>query len=418
MPTILTLLLVLGCGASLPANPEPHVLLAEADAASRAGDPALALAKLEAARSSRPDYPRIRTLLARAYVAAGRPDDAVGELHALATFGLSFAFAANSPLATLREHRDWPAVSSLLSRNAAPQGAGAVAFVLPARDGIIESITPAPGGGWFIGDVRHRCVWHRAPDGTLRLFAGGTDSRLTGVFGLVVDERRGVLWIGCSALREMSGYTDSDRGRASLVQLDLRDGSILREFALPADGREHVLGSLALGPDGHLFATDSASPVIWRLDPDQATLEPWVRHERFRSLQGLAFNADGTALHVADYGAGLWHIPLATRQPRLLPPVAGATLFAVDDLRRLGSDLIAVQNGFSPHRVVRLSLDRAGDVSAVTVLEANHPALTDAGTGCLAGDEFVFIGHAGWELFSRPDASPAPRDVTIFRTKL
>lgn len=415
---LLTLLVALAVTGILWAGEDPHTLLREAAAASQAGDPALALTKLEAARAARPDYPRVRSLLARAYVAAGQPAQAVAELHALADFGLSFSLANDPALAGLSSHADWPAVAERLARNAAPQGRGAVTCVLPDRDGIVESVALAPDGRWLFGDVRNRCIWQRETDGSLSLFAAADAANRPGVFALAVDARAGVLWVGLSAMKEMRGYTDADRGRASLAQFDLSSGRLLREFPLPADGREHVLGSLALASDGSVFATDSASPAIWRLAAGSATPERWLEHAAFRSLQGLAFSADASALYVADYGNGLWRIDVPSRSPRLLDAPAGTTLFAIDDLQRHGRDLIAVQNGFAPHRVVRLALDERGEPRTVTVLESGHPALTDAGTGTVADGAYVFVANSGWELFPSPESAPAPRAVTILRTPL
>jgi len=414
---LLTLLVALAVTGILWAGEDPHTLLREAATARQAGDASLALAKLEAARTARPDYPRVRSLLARAYVAAEQPDEAVAELRALADFGLSFSLASDPTLAGLGSHADWPAVADRLARNAAPQGRGTVAFVLPDHDGIVESVTLAPDGRWLFGDVRNRCIWQRTPDGGISRFSSA-DAKLPGVFSLAVDARAGVLWAGLSAVKEMQAYIEADRGRASLAQFDLSSGRLLREFSVPADGREHVLGSIALASDGSVFATDSASPAIWRLAPGATTPERWLEHAAFRSLQGLAFSADASALYVADYGRGLWRIDLASRSPRLLSAPAGTTLFAIDDLQRHGRDLIAVQNGFAPHRVVRIALDERGGPHAVTVLESGHPALTDAGTGTLADGAYVFVGNSGWELFPSPDATPAPRPVTIFRTTL
>lgn len=412
---LLTLLVAMAVTGVLWAGEDPHALLREAAAATGAGDPALTLSKLEAARAARPDYPRVRLLLARAYAASAQPEKAIAELRTLADFGLSFSLAGDPALAALGTRADWPEVAERLARNAAPHGRGDVACVLPDRDGIVESVALAPDGRWLFGDVRHRCLWQRVTDGSLSPFAAALPG---GVFGLAIDARAGVLWAGLSAVKEMQAYADSDRGRASLAQFELSSGRLLREFPLPADGREHVLGSLALGPDGSVFATDSAAPAIWRLAPGAAVPELWLQHAAFRSLQGLAFSADASALYVADYANGLWRIDVPSRTPRLLAAPAGATLFAIDDLQRHGRDLIAVQNGFAPHRVVRIALDERGEPHAVTVLESGHPALSDAGTGTLVDGAYVFVGNSGWELFPSPDSAPAPRPVTLFRTTL
>lgn len=62
--------------------------------------------------------------------------------------------------------------------------------------------------------------------------------------------------------------------------------------------------------------------------------------------------------------------------------------------------LIAVQNGFSPYRVVRVTLsDDGAAVSDVEVLAASLPEFFDPTLGQVVDDRFVFIANSQWPLF-------------------
>jgi hypothetical protein len=75
-------------GVAMRAEPAHRVLMQEAAAAAKANDTATVIIKLEKVRALRPDYPRVLNNLARFYLQANRPDDAVRHLLALAAMGV------------------------------------------------------------------------------------------------------------------------------------------------------------------------------------------------------------------------------------------------------------------------------------------------------------------------------------------
>ncbi len=413
---LVTLLLVLAVTVAAIAEPEHRKLLAEAAAAKQAGDNNAFIAKLESARALRPDYPRVLLNLARGYAAAGRTGDALAQLRALADMGLVFNIAADSALAPLRDTPAFAALIEAFAANARPVPASdEAAWAVADVTGIIESVAIHPQTlETFFGDVRNRCIWYRdtsGPHGVLKRFSAEADA-LDGVFAVKIDAARGTLWASCSALPEITGYTETDKGRAFLAEYDLATRKLRSKHPLPADGRAHVLGDFALAADGALYVTDSFAPVIWRLAPGASTLEKWLEHGDFVSLQGIAFAA-GAALYAADYANGLWRIDAATRTASLLSAPAGSTLFGVDGLYSVPGGLVAVQNGVNPQRVLRLDLDEAGAPVRTKVLLAGHAAMSDAALGQIVNGHLHFVANSGWSLFESPGASPAPRNVVI-----
>jgi hypothetical protein len=107
---------------------------------------------------------------------------------------------------------------------------------------------------------------------------------------------------------------------------------------------------------------------------------------------------------------------------RRLESPPNTALLGIDGLVRApNGDLIAVQNGVRPDRVLRITLDSAAEsVVAVAVLESAHLNMPAPTLGCIATDgNFFFVGNANWTHFDDPGATAtAPRPVPIFRTKL
>lgn len=414
---LLTLLVALAATAALWAEPPHRTLLREALEAQRAGDLAAAIAKLETVRSLRPDYPRARFGLAGLYAANGRTAEALDELRTAADMGLAANLSRIAALAPLRELPGYAELDRRFSDNATPVGSTEKTLTLSAQDGIIESVAVDSQGRYFFADVRNRCIWIRGTDGQLTRFSQPQDGVL-GIFSLALDETRGVLWAGVSAVPEMLGFTAADRGRGCLAEYDLRTGAHRRSLHMPTTGGEHVLGSLRLGPDGVIYATDSASPVIWRATAASTTLEPWLEHADFASLQGLAFSADGTTLYVADYANGIWSVDTATRTARRLETAPGVTLFGIDDLHLVDGALLGMQNGIAPARIVRVPLGQGALLRAEVLLQSDS-ALADAATGIVRSGRYEFISASGWSIYERPSPTPSPaRDVSLFALNL
>ena len=429
-------------GTILSAAPRHATLLQEAAAAAEAGDQATFLARLEEADRLRPDYPRIIINLARTYAAQQRPDDALAALQRLAAMQLQMAVADDSRLAPLKNLPRFRELAAQLGSGPAPSGAAdEAAFALTGVTGIIESCLVDPETlHWYFGDVRNRCVWHRDVStgvGLLKKFTHDEDA-LDGVFKLALSADRRTLWAATATIGVMTGPDAEDGKRSALVALDFATGRVRARFPVPDDGRKHLLGDFIIAADGSVYATDSFSPVIWRLPPGGEVLESWLESDEFLNLQGLAFGGDGRSLYVADYSNGLWRIDTATKTPTLLTAPANATFFGIDGLYAVPGGLLAVQNGVNPQRVLRIDLSDAGSSlgttsadrssqattpqktpATVRIIASGRTDMTDLALGQVFNGRFHFVGNSGWALFDPPPATPpTERTVTILSTAL
>lgn len=299
----------------------------------------------------------------------------------------------------------------------APGPRADAAFILPQMTGLVEGIAFRPKtGAYYFGDVHLRCVWLRAADGTVTRFTA-PDDRLLGIFRVAVDESRGALWASMGAIDQMQGVTPARKGAGGLAELDLATGQVRRVIAAPADGTPHLLGDFVQLADGTIYATDTTSPVIWRLAAGGSALEPLV-HGGFRSLQGITLSGDGRGLFVTDYPVGVLYVDIATKAIRPLVPPAGTDLRGLDTLLRTPAGaLVAINNATARQRVLRLTID--GGATAITKVDilAADPAMADATLGTFAGDAFVFIGDGGWGRFEPGKVDASPRSVPVLRVR-
>jgi hypothetical protein len=197
----------------------------------------------------------------------------------------------------------------------------------------------------------------------------------------------------------MRGYRKEDEGKSGVFSFDLKSGKLLRKVFLASDSKPHFLNALAIDHDGTVYVSDSLASGIYRLRPGEQMLEVFVPKEIFKASQGLAFSADEKTIYVADFSDGVWALDVASKERHLLESPSNVWLAGLDGLSRVGNNLIAVQIGVRPERVLRLNLDpKAEKISSVEILEMNHPEYEAPIQGVIDGKTFVYVANSQLEL--------------------
>jgi DNA-binding beta-propeller fold protein YncE len=237
-------------------------------------------------------------------------------------------------------------------------------------------------------------------------------SDLAPVLGVRVDTARNSVWITTSALPNVPGFRAADSANASLLRIDLASRTIRQRFDVPWRSGGHVLGDLAVGTDGSVYVTDSKQPVIYRLKPGAASLDE-LRSPLFYSLQGIAPTPDGKLLYIADYSLGLLRMDLATGTVVALANPANGTAVGCDGIAWFDGDIIAVQNGVEPARVVRLVPDTAANrLLRVEVVDQNVAVADEPTIGTILGGEFIYVANSQWAKFTDDARRETERPLT------
>jgi hypothetical protein len=83
-------------------------------------------------------------------------------------------------------------------------------------------------------------------------------------------------------------------------------------------------------------------------------------------------------------------------------------LTGIDGLYVHGDDIVAIQNGTAPERVVEWTLDdRHARVVSEKIIERATPTLGDPTHGVIVGNDFYYIANSGWDKLS-DDGAPMP----------
>jgi hypothetical protein len=355
------------------------------------------------ALEARPGYPGALFNLAFAKTLADEPAGAMEILEGLVASGVDYGVADIEELAALQSQPEWPAYAEAVEALNEPMGDAELAFTFGAGDFVPEGIA-VDGDDLLLGSIRFGFIERlgRQPATLSSPDVAGHWS----VFGMRMGPAGG-LWYVSAAVPEYANINAEDNGSTGLFRVDLESGETTVRALLPRQDAAMVLGDLIFADDNTIYATESLTGALYRYTIDNKEFTQVIAPGALRSMQGLVLDKSGNYLYVADYVGGLFRVQLSDYS---VQPVVGddeTNLFGIDGLYRYGNELIAIQNGIRPNRVVAFSLGADGlSISSTRILARNLPEFDEPTLGTIAGDEFLFVANSHWGRFDRKGNLP------------
>jgi|SRR5579862_1985015 len=332
----------------------------------------------------------------------GNQNAALEWLSLYADMGFAWDIAKDEDLASIRRSDGFKPILDRMAENRKPFSQSKVAFTLPEKDLLAEDIAYDPKTKTFyVSSIHHRKILAIDSHGAARDFISEGQDGVWGILALAVDAKRRVLWASTAAMPQALGYQASDKGRSAMLKYDLRTGHLLKRYDLrPEADSQHVLGDMTLSPAGDVYVGD-ATGAVYTIQAERDVLEILVAPGELIGPQTPALTPDGKRLFVADYGRGIAIIDLASRAVSWLALPKNLGVAGSDGLYLAGRQLIAVQNGTSPMRIIRIQLDSTlTRAESWKLIEANTPALGTPTHAVVVGKALYFIGNSGWDNFS------------------
>jgi hypothetical protein len=311
--------------------------------------------------------------------------------------GLVYSISADSDFASIKDTDEFKNLVAHFETNARPIGNSTVAFTVHEKGFIPEGLAYDPAEKiFYLGSVYKRKIVSVSEGGDVKDFSSPADG-LWSVMGMRVDPGRRVLWVCTASHQQMIDFKESEKGMTGIFKYDLRSKKLIRKYLLPSHPKPHWLGDLVLNSNGDVFASDSITPGIYKLNRDSDSLELFLANDAFVNPQGLAFSADEKRLFMADYLKGIFSIDVKSKAVSVLAPAPKTTTLGLDGLYYHKGRLIGVQNGVRPARLVEMSLraNEAG-IEAFKVLEANNPVFDEPTLAVLLGDTLFLIANSQW----------------------
>ena len=401
---------LIACGLTLiAADPEPRwrVLNHEARLAIQQGNYTKLRQTLIELKPLMPGNPRITYNLAAAEAKLGNAAAALAILQNLTGMGLVYDFAADKDFAALRDGSEFAAILERIGENKKPVTHSMPAFTLQERDLIPEDIAYDPKARRFlVSSVRKAKI----VTGDGKDFAKVPWS----VLALRVDPERRILWASTGWVPHCEACDKGDKDKTALLAFDADTGALRQRIESPVKG---LLGDMTISQRGEIYISEGIYGAVFRLAVGGKALERLDVPGEFPSPQTPALSADEKTLYVPDYLRGIAAIDLATRAVKWLMPADDVAVNGIDGLYVYGDSFLAVQNGTTPPRVMRFSLD----LRKHQVLEANTPGLGEPTHGTIVGDSFYVIANTGWGDYDDngvKKAGSAPVESSIWKVTI
>ena len=332
---------------------------------------------------------QVREVL-RTAISTGNRERAAVAARQLAAMGGSLTEASQALVAPLIPPELASELRPRFAANAAPLAASSLETAVPADHRLIEGIAwDAAGRRLFVGSVvdrqllvREGATWRVVP----------LPAEVGGVFGMAIDQRRHLLWLTSNVVDQVPRPDGAFRG---LIALDLATLRVSRRLPLSAD---ETPGDVAVGPDGSVYA--SSRGLVYAAAPGADHMTLLLGSARMTSTQGLVVSSDGRRLYVADYARGLGAFDFASRRLYRLRAADPEMLDGIDGLIPWHGELIAIQNGTRPLRIVRIRLAPGGlAIAGVDLLERNNPAWGEPSLGTIADGRLLYVANGQWDRY-------------------
>lgn len=389
-------------------------LLLKAKSAYAARDYLIYRKTLERIREMRPNNSEYMYRLVLAHALLDEKTPAYNLMLSMQQQGLAYDFSLTDDTLNIRDTEVFVYVNDLMKIAADPIGESEAMFSLPESVVMPESIAWDDVRKQFlIGTIKEGTVIAVDKDGRItELLKATPDNGMWAVYGLLVDQARNRLWISSAATSAFSGFDVVNKGRSSLFELDLKTLELIQQYPVPVDGRSHILGSMALSPNGDIYVVDRALPFIYRKAAGEDRLKAFLGTRDMISMRGIAMQADGSKMYIAGREMGIMVVDLEGQKAGGLAVPDNLNIGGIDGLYLWENHLIVIQNGINPQRVMRLELDPGGTkVTAVGPLVVAQPEFDFPNYGILKDNELYFFAN------SQPASANGPaKPVTVLRT--
>ncbi|MDZ7627306.1 MAG: hypothetical protein U5J99_02720 [Parvularculaceae bacterium] len=376
--------------------------LAAAQSAFAAEDFPAAAAALDEAQAFRPYSLFLTRNRILAHYRSGETAAALAIAEEVAARGIALEFPATEAFNGFLADGSFAPVLQSFNENLRPKGSVKIAAAF-AETALLPEAVVKTETSFLIGSVRSGKILEASPEAlsAIATLDGG-------VFDLALssDHKRIHAVVNNQLAYEGAGIRAAE---AAFVTMDRRSGAIISKTVV-SDGAA-LLGDIEADGDS-LYASDSLTPRVLLLGAGKS-LQTLAADPLFVNLQGLALDHKKRRLYVADHLAGLFVVDLKSNSVTPIANPGGAHLGGIDGLYLYKGDLIGIQNGTTPQRIVRIDLDRKGlTARKLSVLQQALPEWSEPTHGFIEGDRLIYIATSNWPAY---DDAGKPREGAVLK---
>jgi hypothetical protein len=375
----------------------------------------------------RPFDPVFRFDLAKAYALQDKKTEAYNDLIELQKAGLSYPAGDHPGFDNIKQTKVFEYIEDGMQQNAQHFGEGTTEFTISHHYSgmLFENLAwDAKGNRFLLGSVRSGAVYQYSETGGFSeyLTAAGPATGPWGVIDLVIDPSADLLWLASATLPHYTGTNQQNFGQAMISKVKLSTGEVLKNMSMASNGQPKLFTAMHLTRSGDLFFINAFDSTFYRIKSGTETVEPVIALPQLSSIKALTSNADETVLYVSDFELGIYVINLETWQVAPLIKANKGFFAGINDLFYDDGDLVAIQSGVQPARLMRYVLKEDLFLQNLFPIEASHPSFKVLGNGVLVDDHVFYAANTQWantDVLGRllPDTSWEPLEVIKSPTK-
>ncbi|MEM7107006.1 MAG: hypothetical protein AAF519_02180 [Bacteroidota bacterium] len=277
----------------------------------------------------------------------------------------------------------------------------------------IEGIAYNPAKNeYYLGAVNTRSLFSYSDTGLSAIINFRDIPNVFSILGVAYHALSNSIWLCTSALPQMSDYSETKSGYSSIIEYSLDQKRVITEILKRGAS---AFGDLTISKNGRVFVSDGLSNKIFEVQSGDTVLSTFVNlsSEAF-NLQGLALSPNEECLFVADYISGIFKINTATKSKTKIALPKNVSPKGIDGLYFYRNSLLAIQNGTTPFRVMKLNLDaKKENVTDAEIFDQARPELGEPTQGVIRDDRFVYIANSPWSHYTENLILNAEQDLLL-----
>lgn len=312
--------------------------------------------------------------------------------------GLSYDFNEVEETLPIRGTEAYDHINGLLVEAGQPTGDGETLFTLEGEPGDFSDIAWDEGRKKFLlGTRKEGKLLAVSPDGTTDvLLQADAANGFWSINGVAVDQAKNRLWLTTSATPAFTDLSPADLNLGALLEYELDTLTPIGRYNAPVDGLVHELGHLSIAENGDVYIVDWATPIVYRKTPGRKSLEAFAGSTKLVQFTDIAVTADASRVFVSDAELGVLLLDPKSRRSAMLAGDENLNLGGIYGVEFVDGQLLVMQSGISPQRLMRLELDASGaSVTNVSPMAINLPDFDLPGATTVHGDRLFYLANQG-----------------------
>ncbi|MCX7545399.1 NHL repeat-containing protein [Marinicella gelatinilytica] len=349
-----------------------------------------------------PNNPQFQYQLAKAYALMDDKTGAYNALVKLQNAGLSYEVDEVDAFTNIQGTKVYDYIVDGMADNAAHYGEGkVVATVDDSFSGMLfENIVYDKNNQRFLlASIRSGEIYQINQQGKLSSFITDANAEKGpwGAVDMVLSQDNKSLWVASAAMPQYNGFSEQNMGAAMMSHYRLSDGELIKRYEFKNIETPQLLSALHVGQKGILYFLNVFDQTIYQLNPNSEQPVKVIAIPGLSAVKAITSNADDSYLYVADFEKGLFIVDTSTSKIGTLDPQGERFFTGINDLFYVDGDLIGIQSGISPARLMRFDLAQDLAIKMSFPLEASHEAFVTLGNGTIADDSIYYVANSQWE---------------------